>query len=69
MLGFLPNRCCSLASLLSIENQQDKRQELARQFSNRHLEWTQEFFDRVEQQAESEFYQGLARVSRSFLFA
>ncbi len=40
---------------------------LARNFMSKHLNWTDPFFDQVEARAETDFYRGLARVTRSFL--
>ena len=40
---------------------------LARNFMQKHMTWTDPFFDQVEARAETDFYGGLARVTRSFL--
>ena len=40
---------------------------LARNFMQKHLAWTSPFFAEVEARAETDFYRGLARVTRSFL--
>ncbi|MGI9516797.1 MAG: TorD/DmsD family molecular chaperone [Pirellulaceae bacterium] len=41
---------------------------LATRFADSHLEWTGEFFEKAEQQSNTDFYRGLAMVSRRFLF-
>ena len=40
---------------------------LARNFMQKHLVWTGPFLAKVEARAETGFYRGLARVTRSFL--
>ncbi len=40
---------------------------IATLFFEEHMEWTHPFFDKVESQAETDFYRGLARLTRNFL--
>ena len=42
-------------------------EDIATGFIAEHIAWTEEFFERVEARAETDFYKGLARLSQDFL--
>ena len=58
------------SALFSMADQSQRKliQGLGVAFCRDHLEWSESFFRRIEQQAETEFYKSLAQVSRQFLF-
>jgi len=52
---------------LLLQSDSEAVEEVVVAFARTHLRWTEEFLDRVEAKTDSEFYQGLARVSRALI--
>ena len=72
-VGFVDHVAVQLqyaSALMSLSHQSRRKlmQGLATAFARDHLQWSLPFFNRVEQQAQTGFYQSVARVSRQFLF-
>lgn len=51
----------------SLSENPDAYEEIASQFFVDHVAWTTPFFDKVQNQATTDFYKGLAHISREFL--
>ena len=50
-----------------MQENSDAYTDVAQQFFNKHLTWTEPFLDRVIESAELDFYRGLANVTKLFL--
>jgi len=50
-----------------LQSQEEAAQGIVSLFAQQHLNWAYEFLKRVETQTTSEFYLGLARVTRSMI--
>ena len=56
-----------VSKLMLVDHETTELNRVLRRFAESHFRWTDEFFDRIEQRTDSQFYLGLARITRNLL--
>ena len=56
-----------VSKLMLVDSETTELNRVLRRFSASHFRWTDEFFDRIEKTTTSQFYLGLARITRNLL--